>query len=1118
MKTKRLGFLFVLILAIVSLVLSGCTRTTPVPTPTPTVTTTPTPIPAPPPQPTPRFEIAALTIMPARVVVGQPVTIEASVANMGNAAGSYTVVFKINDATVETKDVALGAGEQKTVAFQYTARAAGKQKVELNTLAGTVEVLRPAEFRVTSIGVSPAEIIAGKDITINVEIENTGEVEGTYPAKVTVDGKVVASKDVTVGANARNTFSFPHILDKSGARVIDVGGVTKTVTALKAAELKASLVKVTPALVFPGQTATVEAEVTNAGEVKGNLTASLRVNNVEVDTRPLSLDAGATSKPSFTVVRDQPGSYEIKVGEATASLTVAEVETSTSEAFNYTMLYPKGWVLNEDNPQQVTMVKQGVGLLMVVAEIVPVAVSSEEYFRLFSSSLASSVSDLKTISQNEVRENGAIVGFRLELSFTATNGAKTRGSYLITKRGRFAFIAFGQVAESVWDLNAAVIDAALNSFKPPVVAVGSYANDVHGFALTLPTGWDARETGDRVRVVEVLNTAGLPLIRTSVFVERVDETATAQPYALEFAGSFQGQTGYKLVSQGQATLAGTAAYEVILTITAGTTPLTMRIVSAKRGTQMFTIHLVTATTTYDSQRNTIDQLVRSFALTEPKPFGVSRQDSLFLWQGDIVTLDPALSEDAPDGIIGAIFSGLVRIDKDLKVAPDIAERWDISADGKTYTFYLRAGVKFHNGKAVTAHDLKYSWERALDPQTKSRKARTYMGDIVGAADMLAGKATELSGVKVIDDRTLQVTIDGPKPYFLGKLAYVTAFVVDRANVARGKGWTDAPNGTGPFELKQWLKDELLVLERNDNFYLGPAKLQNIVFQIFAGRPMLMYENGELDVTGVGLNDIERVLDPADPLNKELLTVQRFQNGFLGFNVTKPPFDDPKVRRAFALAVDWNKIIEVSLKGVVERAAGYVPPGVPGHNAELKPLPFDPTQAKQLIAESKYGSVDKLPPVTLYVLFGAGPSDEAMVAMWQQNLGVAVNVEAVRELAEWQQRSHDREFQLFTSGWVADYLDPQNFLEVLFHSQSEENHLAYANPAVDAALAEAAVTRDNAARLKKYQEIEKTILQDLPAAPFDQSGKSYTLVKPYVKGFNLYPISVNQWWEISIVPH
>ena len=165
------------------------------------------------------------------------------------------------------------------------------------------------------------------------------------------------------------------------------------------------------------------------------------------------------------------------------------------------------------------------------------------------------------------------------------------------------------------------------------------------------------------------------------------------------------------------------------------------------------------------------------------------EDTLRLWDTGPVTLDPAISGDMSSHYyVMQIFSGLVRLDHDLNVVPDIAENWEISSDNKTYTFHLNQGVKFHNGRDVKADDFKYSWERACDPDTGSGTAATYLGDIVGAKDMLAGETGEISGIEVTDDYTLKVTIDAPKAYFLSKLAYPTAFVVDRDSVESGEDW------------------------------------------------------------------------------------------------------------------------------------------------------------------------------------------------------------------------------------------------------------------------------------------------------------------------------------------
>jgi oligopeptide transport system substrate-binding protein len=187
--------------------------------------------------------------------------------------------------------------------------------------------------------------------------------------------------------------------------------------------------------------------------------------------------------------------------------------------------------------------------------------------------------------------------------------------------------------------------------------------------------------------------------------------------------------------------------------------------------------------------------------TSTSSFGTG---NLNLYNIDPFTLDPATASEATSqGYIQQIYSGLVTLDDKLNPVPDIAASWKIDTTGKVYTFTLRKDVQFHFGRQVTAGDFKYAWERACNPQTGSQTALTYLGDIVGASEMLAGTATSLSGVRVIDDYTLEVTITASHPYFLYKLGYSTAFVVDKYNVDQGANWWQTPNGTGPFKLKSW---------------------------------------------------------------------------------------------------------------------------------------------------------------------------------------------------------------------------------------------------------------------------------------------------------------------------
>ena len=256
-----------------------------------------------------------------------------------------------------------------------------------------------------------------------------------------------------------------------------------------------------------------------------------------------------------------------------------------------------------------------------------------------------------------------------------------------------------------------------------------------------------------------------------------------------------------------------------------------------RASQFFLVRTQTLAEHWPEVGLSVNAFADSFTLEAPMPFGASREDSLFQYWGEIVSIDPALARSSPADIVGALFSGLVKLDTNLEVVPDVAEGWEVSEGGTVFTFTLRSNALFHDGRPVTAADFKYSWERALDPATESSTAKTFLGDIVGASEMLEGLAQSVSGIEALDERTLRVTIDASRPAFLFKLAYPTAYVVDRANVEEGGAdWTDAPNGTGAFKLKVWQKDELLVLERNDEWYGGVPALAHSVYRIYAGLP------------------------------------------------------------------------------------------------------------------------------------------------------------------------------------------------------------------------------------------------------------------------------------------
>jgi len=511
------------------------------------------------------------------------------------------------------------------------------------------------------------------------------------------------------------------------------------------------------------------------------------------------------------------------------------------------------------------------------------------------------------------------------------------------------------------------------------------------------------------------------------------------------------------------------------------------------------------------------QPVKTTATTGVTIASGSSSAVLHLYGTDPLTLDPATSGDASShDFIMQIFSGLVTLDSNLQPVADIAKSWTISSDGTVYTFTIKQGVKFQDGREIKADDFKYSWERACNPATGSQTAGPYLGDIVGVKDMLAGKATSISGVKVIDNYTLQVTIDAPRSYFLYMLTYPTAFVVDKNNVSKGADWWKQPNGSGPFKLQTWVANKSFILQRNDNFYGDVAKVASVNYGLWSGVPERLYETGDIDATGVSLPYIDEVTDPAGQYLSQLTITPELSFSYIGFNCTKAPFNDPKIRQAFAMAVDKDKLVSLVYKGMMDKANGILPPGMPGYNSQLQGLNFNPQKALDLIKQSTYGDVSKLPPIVLTTAGygGAVSADlEALVSEWRTNLGVEVTIREI-DPERFLYHTKDELDNMFDSGWSADYPHPQDFLDLLFASNTESNYGGYSNPAVDSLLATAGKEQDSAKSLKDYQQVEQLLVNDAAVLPL-WFGKNYTLVKPNIHGFTPDAMGMVRLNEVSI---
>ncbi len=552
---------------------------------------------------------------------------------------------------------------------------------------------------------------------------------------------------------------------------------------------------------------------------------------------------------------------------------------------------------------------------------------------------------------------------------------------------------------------------------------------------------------------------------------------------------------------------GYAAKQNTVLIKTSQSQFYLRLITSYNARRNYMIQVLRGTNDFDKIKSTLDPLFTSMRLFKPQPYGLPFDETLYqLGENPLAkVLDPA--QDGTSVYLGQIFGTLVRMAPDLKIVSGLAEKWSMSSDGKVYTFTLFPELKFANGNPLTAKSVVDSWERTTDPDFKSVNAGTYLGDIVGVKDKLAGKASTIAGLKVIDDQTLQVTLDGAKPYFLAKLRFPTAAVID-VNEAELKpqDWMWTANASGPYKIYKYIEDEAIILERNPS-YPVQAGIQYLVYMFEpGGTPISLYEEGLIDSVWLGSEDYKRVNIAEDPLHGEMQTTTRMCTTMLLVNPDRPPLDDVNVRKALVLAIDKNELNDKLTSNIDLIANSVLPPGMPGF-LERVPLKFDPEAAKKALAASKYGT--NLPPIK-FVVAGYGDYTPEMITllsdMWQKNLGITITVEFVDPEDSLKARRNSTG-NLIDFGWCADYPDPENFLDLLFHSQSDINLSRLNNPEADALLEKARTELDGGKRVQLYQQAEGILLDEIDVIPLYHSVAN-ALFKPRVKGYMIPPIDID----------
>jgi peptide/nickel transport system substrate-binding protein len=477
------------------------------------------------------------------------------------------------------------------------------------------------------------------------------------------------------------------------------------------------------------------------------------------------------------------------------------------------------------------------------------------------------------------------------------------------------------------------------------------------------------------------------------------------------------------------------------------------------------------------------------------------------------SLDPALSTDVPTGrAVSYVYEGLTRFTPDARLEPALATRWDVSADGRTYTFHLRRGVTFQDGAPFSARDVVHSFTRALDPATRGGRAEPLL-PIHGAAAFAAGKAPSIAGLVAPNDSTVVITLDQPLAIFPKLLAMPVASILP-ANAPVNVG--DHPVGTGPWQLVRWKHDDYLLFARNPSYWGGPPLTDSLEARIIAepSTAVAEFEAGNVDVAEIPPDEMESW--EADSAKRRLLVSgPSLQLVYVAINTTRGPLRDPRVRRAINEAVDTKTILARLVHGQGRLAAGVIPPSLGGADSTRAPYPYDPAAARALLAAAGYPR-----GISVQLWTGATPIMVRVAEAIQAYLDAAgIHTTIVqRDAASARSASRKGETDLFLKDWYADYPDAEDFLNPLLNGRNVGvggNVSFYRNPAFDALMAKAGREPDAATRDVLYRSADSLAFADAPMLYLYFYSHLYA-VQPWIQGFSI-PVIFNgqRWTHVSI---
>ena len=493
--------------------------------------------------------------------------------------------------------------------------------------------------------------------------------------------------------------------------------------------------------------------------------------------------------------------------------------------------------------------------------------------------------------------------------------------------------------------------------------------------------------------------------------------------------------------------------------------------------------------------------------------GDGKNEMTFVLSNEPDGIDPGITSNSFASVfLVNCFEGLVNYSSNNEIIPGVAESWDISEDGKTYTFHLRKGLKWSDGSDLTSEDFKYSMMRVLDPATTAQYVSFLTDYIEGAAELFQNGSGEL-GVECPDPDTLVIKLTKPAPYFLDMLGMWVYDPVQKATIeANGDKWTTKPETyicNGPFKITDMKLGESVTLEKNENYWdADNVKMEKITFRYIKDQSTALtaFESGKVDgIRSVPLADVPRLKQESE----DYYIIPGFSETYYLINIHKKPYDDVRVRKALNLAVDRQALINNVLQSADIPAFALVPQGyvVDGKDFadgrgdfDIKAT-ADVEEARKLLAEAGYPNGEGFP--TLELSYYSDPQVklivESLAQMFKDNLGINVNI-TTEEWAVYYENVKADKYEVAAMGWNADYLHPMSFMS-LFYSTDLNNLTKYSNPEYDKLIDQAQVEQDPAKAMEIMREAEALMMKDYPFLPLYYRASSL-MMSEKVKGWYL----------------